>query len=47
MKQNCLYPSAVRRYLVYQILFAIDDLFESRLSSMQHNPVSPLKSEFS
>ena len=47
MKQICLYPSAVRRSYVHLILFAIDDLFESRLlASMQHNPVSPLKLEF-
>ena len=42
------YPIFIRRFLVHRLLFAIDDLFESRLlASMQHNPVSPLKLEFS
>ena len=46
-----LYPSylsVVRRTYVRFVLFAIDDLFESRLlASMSYNPVTPLKLEFS
>ena len=47
MKQICLYPSAVRRSYVHLILFAIDDLFESRYNvTLSFNPVSPFKLEF-
>ena len=43
-----LYPSAVRRSYVNLVLFAIDDLFESRYNeSLSSNPVSPFKLEFS
>ena len=42
-----LYPSAVRRSIVNFILFAIDDLFESRYNdSHSFNPVSPFKLDF-
>ena len=42
-----LYPSAVRRSYVNLVLFAIDDLFESRYNeSLSFNPVSPFKLEF-
>ena len=42
-----LYPSAVRRSIVNCILFAIDDLFESRsFESRSFNPVSPFKLDF-
>lgn len=42
-----LYPSAVRRSIVNCILFAIDDLFESRYSeSLSLNFVSPFKLDF-
>lgn len=47
MKQFSLFPSAVRRSYVHLILFAIDDLFESRYSeSLSLNPVSPFKLDF-
>ena len=47
MKQICLYPSAVRRSYVHLVLFAIDDLFESRYyESLSLNPVSPFKIDF-
>lgn len=42
-----LYPSAVRRSIVNCILFALDDLFESRYNeSHSLNPVSPFKLDF-
>lgn len=47
MKHFSLYPSAVRRSYVHLILFAIDDLFESRYSeSLSNNSVSPFKLDF-
>lgn len=47
MKQIIFYPSAVSRSIVHCILFAIDDLFESRYNeSLSFNTVSPFKIDF-